>query len=90
MKRSSDPNEILGSERAKIRLAGVILAIELLLFEFRSRSFIPLVIACTLATSVRAILLGQRSMFSMGNGDSAWTVLKVEIFYHLAEAQKLI
>jgi CIC family chloride channel protein len=48
-------------------IAGVILAIELLLFEFRSRSFIPLVIACTLATSVRAVLLGQRSMFSMGN-----------------------
>jgi CIC family chloride channel protein len=48
-------------------IAGVILAIELLLFEFRSRSFIPLVIASTLATSVRAVLLGQRSMFSMGN-----------------------
>jgi chloride channel protein, CIC family len=48
-------------------IAGVILAIELLLFEFRSRSFIPLVIACTLATSVRATLLGQRSMFTMGN-----------------------
>ena len=50
-------------------IAGVILAIELLLFEFRSRSFIPLVIACTLATSVRAILLGQHSMFTMGNVD---------------------
>jgi chloride channel protein, CIC family len=48
-------------------IAGVILAIELLLFEFRARSFIPLVIACTLATSVRAVLLGQRSMFTMGN-----------------------
>jgi chloride channel protein, CIC family len=48
-------------------IAGVILAIELLLFEFRSRSFIPLVIACTLATSVRSILLGQKSMFSMGD-----------------------
>lgn len=48
-------------------IAGVILAIELLLFEFRSRSFIPLAIACTLATSVRSVLLGQRSMFSMGN-----------------------
>jgi len=48
-------------------IAGVILAIELLLFEFRARSFIPLVIASTLATSVRAILLGQRSMFTMGN-----------------------
>src|SRR5277367_5780736 len=48
-------------------IAGVILAIELLLFEFRSRSFIPLVIACTVATNVRAVLLGQRSMFTMGN-----------------------
>src|ERR1700678_1722847 len=48
-------------------LAGVILAIELLLFEFRARSFIPLVIACTLATSVRAVLLGQHSMFSVAN-----------------------
>jgi H+/Cl- antiporter ClcA/predicted transcriptional regulator len=46
-------------------IAGVIIAIELLLFEFRSRSFIPLVIASTLATGVRAILLGQKSMFSM-------------------------
>ncbi|MGH9713503.1 MAG: chloride channel protein [Candidatus Acidiferrales bacterium] len=50
-------------------IAGVILAIELLLFEFRSRSFIPLVIASTLATSVRAVLLGQHSMFTMGNVD---------------------
>jgi chloride channel protein, CIC family len=48
-------------------IAGVILAIELLLFEFRARSFIPLVIASTLATSVRYLLLGQRSMFEMGN-----------------------
>ncbi len=50
-------------------IAGVIIAIELLLFEFRARSFIPLVIACTLATSVRAVLFGQHSMFSMGNVD---------------------
>jgi CIC family chloride channel protein len=48
-------------------IAGVILAIELLLFEFRARSFIPLVIASTLATSVRSLLLGQKAMFSMGN-----------------------
>jgi CIC family chloride channel protein len=50
-------------------IAGVILAMELLLFEFRARSFIPLVIACTLATSVRGVLFGQHSMFSMGNVD---------------------
>lgn len=46
-------------------IAGVILAIELLLFEFRARSFIPLVIATTLATFVRSVLLGQHAMFSM-------------------------
>jgi CIC family chloride channel protein len=50
-------------------IAGVILAIELLLFEFRARSFIPLVIASTLATSVRSVLLGQKSMFSMVNAN---------------------
>ena len=50
-------------------IAGVILAIELLLFEFRARSFIPLVIASTVATSVRSLLLGQHSMFTMSNVD---------------------
>src|SRR3984885_761549 len=39
-------------------IAGVILAIELLLFEFKSRSFIPLVVASTLATAVHVRLLG--------------------------------
>ncbi|HEU5410424.1 MAG TPA: chloride channel protein, partial [Candidatus Acidoferrales bacterium] len=49
-------------------IAGVILAIELLLFEFRARSFIPLVIATTIATFVRSVLLGQHSMFTMDSG----------------------
>src|SRR6202167_967407 len=49
-------------------IAGVILAIELLLFEFRGRSFIPLVIASVLATSTRAILLGQKCLFTMAGG----------------------
>lgn len=44
-------------------IAGVILAIELLLFEFKSRSFIPLVIASTLATAVHMQLLGGGPMF---------------------------
>src|ERR1700681_2026758 len=44
-------------------IAGVILAIELLLFEFRGRSFIPLVIATSLATSVRQFLMGTGAMF---------------------------
>ena len=46
-------------------IAGVILAIELLLFEFSSRSFIPLVISTTLATSVRFALLGRGAMFQV-------------------------
>ncbi|HEY3645377.1 MAG TPA: chloride channel protein [Gammaproteobacteria bacterium] len=47
-------------------IAGVIFAIELLLFEFRSRSFIPLVIATTLATTVHVVLIGPGPMFSVG------------------------
>ncbi len=50
-------------------IAGVILAIELLLFEFKSRSFIPLVIASTLATSIHLQLLGPGPMFKVGTLD---------------------
>ena len=50
-------------------IAGVILAIELLLFEFKSRSFIPLVIASTLATAVHLQLLGGGPMFIVGQTD---------------------
>jgi CBS domain-containing protein len=50
-------------------IAGVILAIELLLFEFKSRSFIPLVIASTLATAVHMQLLGPGPMFAVSAMD---------------------
>ncbi len=50
-------------------IAGVILAIELLLFEFKSRSFIPLVIASTLATAVHMQLLGVGPMFQVNPMD---------------------
>src|ERR1019366_6820852 len=50
-------------------IAGVILAIELLLFEFKSRSFIPLVIASTLATAVHIQLLGGGPMFAVAPVD---------------------
>jgi CIC family chloride channel protein len=50
-------------------IAGVILAIELLLFEFKSRSFIPLVIASTLATAVHMQLLGPGPMFTVSAVD---------------------
>src|SRR5271165_1124611 len=52
-------------------IAGVILAIELLLFEFKSRSFIPLVIASTLATAVHMQLLGAGPMFQVSAMDFA-------------------
>ena len=52
-------------------IAGVILAIELLLFEFKSRSFIPLVIASTLATAVHMRLLGPGPMFTVSPMDFA-------------------
>src|SRR5690606_2340910 len=46
-------------------IAAVILAIELLLFEFKSRSFIPLVIATVVATTVRMPLLGEGPLFQV-------------------------
>ena len=50
-------------------IAGVILAIELLLFEFKSRSFIPLVIASSIATSVHFWVMGRGPMFAVGAVD---------------------
>ena len=52
-------------------IGAVILAIELLLFEFRSRSFIPLVIASTIATTMHAILFGAGPLFNVGAVDFA-------------------
>lgn len=52
-------------------IAGVILAIELLLFEFKARSFIPLVIASTLAAAVHMQLLGAGPMFTVAPMDFA-------------------
>ncbi|MBS0630485.1 MAG: chloride channel protein [Verrucomicrobia bacterium] len=50
-------------------IAAVILAIELLLFEYKARSFVPLVIASTIATAVRFMLMGRGAMFSIGPAD---------------------
>ncbi|HTK95305.1 MAG TPA: chloride channel protein [Terriglobales bacterium] len=50
-------------------IAAVILAIELLLFEFKARSFIPLVIASTLATAIHIRLMGPGPMFDVGVHD---------------------
>jgi CIC family chloride channel protein len=61
-------------------IAGVILAIELLLFEFRSRSFIPLVVASTLATATRFVVMGRSAMFEIGNVDFG---IPSNLFYYL-------
>ncbi|MGH7486273.1 MAG: chloride channel protein, partial [bacterium] len=50
-------------------IAGVIFAIELMLFEFRSRSFIPLVIATTIATTVHVMMIGPGPMFTVKHVD---------------------
>lgn len=48
-------------------ISGVIMAIEILLFEFRTRSFIPLVIATSLATTIRNVLMPSNVMFPVGS-----------------------
>ncbi len=50
-------------------IAAVILAIELLLFEFKARSFIPLAIASTLATTTRVQIMERGPMFDIGAVD---------------------
>lgn len=50
-------------------IAAVILAIELILFEYKPRSFIPLVIATSLATTVRFLLLGRAPMVTLAPTD---------------------
>lgn len=48
-------------------IAGVLIAIELLLFEFRMRSFVPLSVASVIATAVRRQLLGTEPLLRIGD-----------------------
>jgi H+/Cl- antiporter ClcA len=50
-------------------ITGVLLGLELLLFEFRARSFIPLVIASAMAVGIRRVLFGTGPMFLVGAPD---------------------
>lgn len=50
-------------------LAAIIFAIELLLFELRARSFIPLTIASSIATGIHIVLFGAGPVFSVGSAD---------------------
>lgn len=46
-------------------LASILLAVELLLFEWRPRSFLPVVTAVVVATLMRGILIGTNAIFPM-------------------------
>src|SRR6185312_6000231 len=46
-------------------IASVVLAVELLLFELRPRSLIPVALACVAATGMRYVLMGTTPVFQM-------------------------
>ncbi|MBD8897513.1 chloride channel protein [Rhodanobacter sp. DHG33] len=46
-------------------IAAVVLAVELLLFELRPRSLIPVALACVAATGTRYVLMGTEPVFAM-------------------------
>lgn len=46
-------------------ISAVLLAVELLLFEYRSRSFIPVALAASAATAVRVAMVGPEAAFPM-------------------------
>ncbi|WP_426661515.1 chloride channel protein [Rhodanobacter aciditrophus] len=46
-------------------IASVVLAVELLLFELRPRSLIPVALACVAATGMRYVLMGTAPVFQM-------------------------
>jgi H+/Cl- antiporter ClcA len=52
-------------------LASVVLAIELLLFEFSTRAFIPLVVAATVAAGIHSALFGSGPLFAVPAHDFA-------------------
>jgi len=52
-------------------LASVVLAIELLLFEFSTRAFVPLVVAASVAAGIHSALFGTGPLFSVPAHDFA-------------------
>lgn len=48
-------------------IAAIVFAIELLLFEFRTRSFVPLAISCTVATGIYIQIFGAEPIFTVPN-----------------------
>src|SRR5690606_16611294 len=57
-------------------VAAVLLAVELLLFEYRARSIVPVALAASAATGVRLLLIGPGPVFRMANiGEASWVAL---------------
>lgn len=56
-------------------LAAVLLAVELLLFEWRPRSFIPVAVACAVAGFGRAIWFGTGAIFPLETGQPQMVAL---------------
>lgn len=69
-------------------LAAVLLAVELLLFEWRPRSFVPVVAAVAVATVVRGPLLGVGAIFPVPHADVhiAWTADTLSVLVGLSGA----
>src|SRR6185437_13916405 len=54
-------------------VAAVLLAVELLLFEWKPRSFIPVAVACTVAAVLRPFVIGTAPLFPMAHyGALGW------------------
>jgi len=47
-------------------VAAVLLAVELLLFEWKPRSFIPVVVSCAVAAALRPLVIGSGALFPYG------------------------
>lgn len=61
-------------------VSAVLLAIELLLFEYRARSIIPVALAASAATAVRLLLIAQGPVFPMPSiQEPSWTALIVYV-----------
>ncbi|WP_413558952.1 chloride channel protein [Bdellovibrio sp. HCB209] len=59
-------------------LSAVMIAIELLLFEFRAKSFVPVALATVIASTLRGLLIGNESFFQMPSlGETNLTQLMV-------------
>jgi CBS domain-containing protein len=60
-------------------VAAVFLAIELLLFEFRARSLLPVALACVVAVSLRGLVFGSAPLFPAGT-EHTFTFIDLPVF----------